>query len=445
MKKIIFFFLLFVSHAFSQTGWVVQSTPFSNINDVQFLNSQTGFIAGNGFGQFAITTNGGSTWTTRNAPAVQPELSLSFINENTGWLCGRKDTVGYFISRMYKTTNGGVNWIQVSVTGTWDYYAELQMLNNDSVVIFSGYNNGWSQGGSSKYTFNSGGTFSNTIGGGGYSMRFINKNTGWACSYGANDLGVMSTFVFKTINSGKDWTRVYKDTIYTGAFNMKAVTNQFFVNVNTGFICGDKGRFLKTTNGGTNWTDLSISSTFLFSALYFFDENTGYATASGYNAADISALKRTTDGGLTWTAMTNNPINKLGKIIFTDNLTGWTIGKSGTISNYTGGGLMKTISGGLTEIEPISSIIPDKFSLQQNYPNPFNPTTKINYELPISNYVSLKVYDVLGNEVETLVSKKQNAGSYSITFDAATKPSGIYFYKLVTDGFTETKKMLLVK
>lgn len=98
-----------------------------------------------------------------------------------------------------------------------------------------------------------------------------------------------------------------------------------------------------------------------------------------------------------------------------------------------------------TGINPVNVIIPYKYILSQNYPNPFNPVTKISYDLPKANFVSLKVYDDLGNEVETLVNGRQNAGSYSVTFDAATKPSGIYFYKIVTDGFSETKKMVVVK
>ncbi len=88
---------------------------------------------------------------------------------------------------------------------------------------------------------------------------------------------------------------------------------------------------------------------------------------------------------------------------------------------------------------------PESFSLSQNYPNPFNPTTNINYNLPNSNFVTLKVYDAVGNEIETLVNEKQNAGSYSVTFNASNYPSGVYFYKLVTEKFSETRKMVLVK
>ena len=89
--------------------------------------------------------------------------------------------------------------------------------------------------------------------------------------------------------------------------------------------------------------------------------------------------------------------------------------------------------------------VPEKFSLSKNYPNPFNPTTKISYELPITNNVSLKVYDVLGNEVGSLVNQKQNAGRYEINFDGSNLSSGVYFYKIQAGDFTAVKKMMLMK
>ncbi|HEX9253802.1 MAG TPA: T9SS type A sorting domain-containing protein [Ignavibacteriaceae bacterium] len=87
----------------------------------------------------------------------------------------------------------------------------------------------------------------------------------------------------------------------------------------------------------------------------------------------------------------------------------------------------------------------NSFSLEQNYPNPFNPSTIIKYRVPSISHVSLKVYDVLGNEVATLVNEEKPAGSYELNFDAPQLSSGIYFYKLQSESFVETKKMLLLK
>ncbi len=104
-------------------------------------------------------------------------------------------------------------------------------------------------------------------------------------------------------------------------------------------------------------------------------------------------------------------------------------------------------------INNISSEVPNGFSLSQNYPNPFNPVTIINYELPITNYVKLTVYDILGKEITVLVNEKQIAGKYSVEWDGTNYPSGVYFYKLtVSDAstplsiiYSETKKMVLIK
>jgi hypothetical protein len=89
--------------------------------------------------------------------------------------------------------------------------------------------------------------------------------------------------------------------------------------------------------------------------------------------------------------------------------------------------------------------IPREFLLSQNYPNPFNPSTKIKYSIPQTSNVVIKVYDILGNEIETLVNEEKLAGNYSVEFNAANLPSGVYFYRLIAGNFTSTKKMLLLK
>ena len=100
----------------------------------------------------------------------------------------------------------------------------------------------------------------------------------------------------------------------------------------------------------------------------------------------------------------------------------------------------------ITGVEPMSTdLVPSYFSLQQNYPNPFNPTTTIDYQLPVRSHVLLKVYDVLGREVETIVDAEKIAGSYRTTFDGSRFASGTYFYRLQAGTFTAVKKFVLVK
>jgi len=92
-----------------------------------------------------------------------------------------------------------------------------------------------------------------------------------------------------------------------------------------------------------------------------------------------------------------------------------------------------------------SSATPTKFAVYQNYPNPFNPTTGIKFDVPKNTFVTLKVYDVLGKEVATLIKEEREAGSYNVDWNASFYPSGVYFYKLESKGFSETKRMLMIK
>ncbi len=96
-------------------------------------------------------------------------------------------------------------------------------------------------------------------------------------------------------------------------------------------------------------------------------------------------------------------------------------------------------------VNPVGSNVPQVYSLSQNYPNPFNPTTKINFAIPKQGLVTMKIYDVLGREVKTLVNEVKAAGTYTVDFNGSTLSSGVYFYKLESNGFTDIKKMMLIK
>jgi len=115
-----------------------------------------------------------------------------------------------------------------------------------------------------------------------------------------------------------------------------------------------------------------------------------------------------------------------------------------------------------SEIEVVANLLPATYSLSQNYPNPFNPSTVINYQIPQAGKVTIKIYDIIGNEITTIVNEYKDAGSYSVTFsanggslsagshgasggNAETLSSGIYIYKLIAGGFVSSKKMMLIK
>jgi len=98
-----------------------------------------------------------------------------------------------------------------------------------------------------------------------------------------------------------------------------------------------------------------------------------------------------------------------------------------------------------SSIVEVEALVTFSFELSQNYPNPFNPVTIIKYQIPELNFVTLKIYDVLGSEVTTLVNEEKPVGSYELEFNATDLPSGVYLYKLQAGSFVETKKMILIK
>jgi hypothetical protein len=99
----------------------------------------------------------------------------------------------------------------------------------------------------------------------------------------------------------------------------------------------------------------------------------------------------------------------------------------------------------VSDVKEIQDVVPSDFVLEQNYPNPFNPATNIRFSLLEANQVTLKVYDMIGQEVATLVNQFMNAGTFEITFDASNLPTGIYTYSLTAGNFNSVKKMMLIK
>jgi len=135
-------------------------------------------------------------------------------------------------------------------------------------------------------------------------------------------------------------------------------------------------------------------------------------------------------------------ISNMCRGYYTDNQSGCTMTSGSTLTYrpntcFT----MTTISNAGTE----SNVIPNTYSLSQNYPNPFNPVTQIKYDLPKQGFVTLKIYDVIGREVTKLVNEVKTPGSYIVDFDGTNLSSGVYFYKLEVNNFSDIKKMLMIK
>ena len=157
--------------------------------------------------------------------------------------------------------------------------------------------------------------------------------------------------------------------------------------------------------------------------------------------------KRSTNRGLSWQAdsrLTNDPDISEHPSVTTSGTyvhVVWDDGRDGNLEIY----YKRDPTGNPIGIINIGSEIPDGFSLSQNYPNPFNPSTKIQFTIPHSSFVRMVVYDLLGREIETLVKQNLNAGAYSVDWGASKYSSGVYFYRIQTERFTDTKKMLLIK
>ncbi len=437
MRKLILLLvcILSFSKCYSQNGWQGVATPFATILDFQFVDSQTGYICGY-YGKTAKTTNGGESWSMLSVlDTTYHVTALNFINGNTGWIGGWKSN-GFpmfpFRNDIYRTTNGGLNWTLIyNSPSSNQQIADIKLLDKDSVVVANTGFDLYESEGSLISSFNGGASFGSGVNEYKfqfYSLQFLNRNTGWVASCWDSDTGPYKTRIYKTTNSGFSWSTVYRDSSQP-----KRISSIFFTDDNTGYITKEYGNFMKTTNGGIDWIILGEG----IGTLFFFDANTGFSSGG------TNAIQRTTDGGLSWSPMKNNNIlTGVRKIDFINSLTGWVLGSGYPNNSYY---MMRTTTGGLTSVTATGNTVPDNFSLSQNYPNPFNPSTIINYQLAINSRVTLKIYDALGNEIETLVNEKQNAGSYSVDFNAASLPSGIYFYKLVTEKFSETKKMILIK
>jgi predicted GH43/DUF377 family glycosyl hydrolase len=184
-------------------------------------------------------------------------------------------------------------------------------------------------------------------------------------------------------------------------------------------------------------------------------EDTLYMYYTGESNPGISGsaigMATSNDTGKTWNKYIHNPIitrstwnsgwTESGSVLFSQNKL-WLYYDGGSTS----GG---RIGFATTPFIPVSvedeTTLPKEFVLMQNYPNPFNPSTSIQYAISNMQFVSIKVYDVLGNEIETLVNEEKPIGNYEITWYAKNLPSGVYFYQLRAGSFIETKKMILLR
>ncbi|MBU2494683.1 MAG: T9SS type A sorting domain-containing protein [Bacteroidetes bacterium] len=168
------------------------------------------------------------------------------------------------------------------------------------------------------------------------------------------------------------------------------------------------------------------------------DKNTAWLGGSiQTSGGNKGIIYYTSDGGVNWEPQyTSETSTSIYSIHFINASIGWAVGS--------GGEIIKTTTGGVTSIYDGTEEL-NSFRLLQNYPNPFNPNTKINYSIPKTCFVTLKVYDLLGKEVLYLVNEEKPEGYYEVEFNGALLSSGVYLYSIQAGNFSDTKKFILLR
>jgi photosystem II stability/assembly factor-like uncharacterized protein len=439
MKKLFVILIMFLAIN-SNAQWVQQTNPLgtggpASVGKIQFVSATEGWISA-GNGKLLHTINSGNNWTIVTPEPIdtlvsfsEPALSLCFISPSTGWIISTKGSFSNMQGAVvYRTTNGGNNWNKLTVPiYNAGVYIQFVDVNNGWILVFNTNFNG----GAIFRTTNGGINWNNITPPAGGIPFFINSNAGWLIP-AIGGAGTTSDSIRKTTNGGLNWTFPWGTN---ARVNFTAI---HFSDVNNGWALGKNGLILKTTNGGNSWdyvTNTGITSTYNSETVFFLNSNTGWIGTKDTILQTSYALY-TNNGGLNWTRQTpTTGGSSIYNIHFFDALNG------GLTSNDR---ILHTTNGGVL-IKNISTEIPAAYSLSQNYPNPFNPTTKIKFDVVSTGEVKIVVYDVMGREVQTLVNESLKPGTYELKFDGSQLTSGVYFYKLITDGFTETRKMLLIK
>jgi len=405
------FLLLFSTSNYSQ--WFQQISGTSTyLRSIENTENEIVYIAGNN-GTLLKSTNGGDVWFSLVSGTSNHLWDMEFINSNIGYCVGYGGTI-------LKTTDWGLTWFPKTSGTTENLYCIFIVDSNN---LYIGSTNGTilkSIDGSEEWSIQILGNY-NII----YDILFLNHDIGFACGVG---------FAIKTTDGGTNWIQMD-----TGGIQDHWFLSVYFQNPNMGYIIsgyGDPygwstGQISKTNDGGNNWIQL-YAGTNLLSDIVFLSENLGFAVGIG------GIILKTTNTGFDW-LIEDTPTNYfLSDIDFSIPIEGYVDG----FAVGEGGMILKRE--GISSAKQDDALI-TYYNLSQNFPNPFNPTTTIKYQIPEISFVTLKVYDVLGNEIATIVNEEKPAGSYDVEFDGIGLPSGIYFYHLRAGSFVETKKMVLLK
>ncbi|HEY5122392.1 MAG TPA: T9SS type A sorting domain-containing protein, partial [Ignavibacteria bacterium] len=410
------------------TSWTPTNNGMYDL-EVRGLSSSNSYLyAGtynyyNGGKIFRSSTNG-INWEITSNDLQRADINV-LVASGTNVYAGTTD------SGIYISTNEGINWFKAGRNGLPSY--DIRALNTSGTNIYAGV------AGDLYMTTNNGLNWRTDT------LQIQANGVRDIVFSGANILvGFDIGGVYRSVDNGISWVRVNSGLPYpnTSGLTCMTVNGQ---NIFAGFYYG-KGIFM-TTNYGDNWINISNGlSNLSITAVAAIGSDIFIGT-------DTNTIYHSFNLGVNWSKI--NPglssypfvpyINKLyisGNYIYaaTDKQSVW----RRPLSDFVG-------------IKIISSEVPNKFSLSQNYPNPFNPVTKIKFTVangfPIKTFgndkggvfVTLKVFDILGREVATLVNEQLAPGTYEVEWNASQFSSGVYFYQFNAENYIATKKLILLK
>ncbi len=422
MKTIIMIFVLtFTSSSITKSNWTPAGEMSAGNTDLvralAFTDNGIMYASSWGIGIYK-STNRGMNWTFSG---LQGKRVTTLSASRNGDVYGLSKTQDF--SYIHRTTDNGNTWTDV-FTGSFPLNfaggGEIVFPSDGSIVA----------------------AFSVTVG---------------------PTIGDVSTFVFKSTDSGNTWAQT--QVIGAGFAGGMIITDDNRILLGTSL-----SGVVYSTNSGGNFFSYPHFPPIFIKTILKADPEIIYVS-------DAYGLNRSTDNGLTFTDIGSHSngvslrtacVNRNGdlfigmddrNVYYSDDLgDSWELINQGLPAGSYFNVLISAdgkIYGGTnnrgvmiydtpTNINS-GTVITGHYNLYQNYPNPFNPVTIINYDLRISSDVKLKVYDILGNEVITLVNEKQEAGSYEAEFDGSGFASGVYFYRIVSGEFSQTKRMLLIK
>lgn len=424
MKKLItalFTLLLYSSLISAQWGYVTPPETFFGGNHILSHNGELFFS--NNLDIYKTTDNGSSWINLTNGWANAPGNANIMIQ-----IAGNNIFVGSFLLGVFMSPDNGSTW-QIDSTGLEGSF-NCHIVYTDGSNVFASFD--WPTYGFYMKPAGPGAWTrinSNVIGGG-----YISTVKGMTKINNILYAATRNSGVYESTDNGMNWTKK------TNAGLPSPVDGQFadrLLNIGPDLYVSTDNGIYKSTDQADSWTrvDQGFATWNQFNVAQIWGMYTDGTNLYASMAQDDSAYV-SSDGGNTWSDISSGLNHRLKAFAMHNGTlfaTQWDIDSS--IVKYAG----------LTGVEKEDDINPRNFSLSQNYPNPFNPTTKINFTIPETDFVSIKVYDLLGREIAELINEELSQGKYSVNFNASNLTSGVYYYILEAGDYFETRKMLLLK